>query len=209
MASTLYRSVARMKLFPYVLKRDENNRILRRLQGSPLLSERLPGRCNTSFRRYSSTNHATISSTIAADIVRDCSDFNVKPFDNPNIMCHAQYHQLMECYVDRSDIRSVQNLVADMNHNGPSPTIITFSKMLAAHSKDPIRLQYKLDQMRFSGIALTGGMLGALFNAFALSGSILRVEKSLYEAIEVGYIAGTFHVFEVHQSIYRLTRLKS
>lgn len=202
MASILYRSVARIKLFPYGLKRDENNRTLRRLQGDQLhfISDRWHEGCSTSFRRYFSMNRALTSSTLATDIVRDCSDFNVKPFDNPNIMCHAQYHQLMECYIDRSDIRSAQNLVGDMNQNGPSPTMITLTKMLAAHSKDPIRLQYKLDQMRLSGMALTGGMIGALLNTFAESGSILRVEKSLYEAIEQGYIAGTFSLYEVYQS---------
>lgn len=140
--------------------------------------------------RRCTAKSALTARSFATSVARDHADFVVKPIDNPNIMCHAQYHQLMDCYIDRADVRSAQNLVADMNQNGPAPTMVTFTKMLASYSKDPIRLQYKLDQMRLSGIALTGGSIGALLNAFAGSGSIQRVEKSFYEFIEMGFITG-------------------
>ena len=194
MASMMIRSVARTKL-SHVLRRDDKKISSLVLREAPLLARNSRSRWSL---LYNTTKINAYSSSIFLGMRGGLEeiDFFTTPDDNPNIMCSTQYHQLMDYYVERGDIKSTEKIMADMNRNGTPPTIVTINKLISAYRYvHPAGVQKILDQMKISGIKPNNTSICALMRAFSLEGDLESVEYAMKDLISKGYVTGTGSFF--------------
>lgn len=193
MASMMYRSIARTKLLSNVIRRDERKVSSLLSCKAPLAASKCSRESGKSFLLRSTMINAYSSSSSSR--IReglDDPDFFSKPYDNPNIMCTAQYHQLMDFHIERGDVASVERIMADMNRDGPPPTIVTINKLLSVYTqlKYPAGIQIVLDRMKTSGIDFNNTSVCLKMQAHARAGDVEGIEQLMRESITQGYVPG-------------------
>ena len=198
MSSTLFHSVAKTKLLSNILRRDAkkiNFLSLRQhyhFQACPTVCNKKQS-FERSLRFFSTTGNTAEASSSSSGMSpsSDVSDYSLKSDNDKSIVCHTQYHDLMNFYIERGDTKSIEKMMVDMNHHGLAPTIVTINKLLAAYTKDTYGLQSLLENMRLSGIEGNISSIGALMNSYAVQENEHKIQKVLHDSIEGGYTPGT------------------
>lgn len=125
------------------------------------------------------TNHALYSTTKWAP-----SEINDKKM-SPSIMCHQQYHKIIDHYVSKGDTNSIENIMAEMNRNGIPPNISTVNRLLASYTtrKDGKGAQKVMDEMYKAGIAPDNSSISQLMNAYTSEGNYEAADAVIKAAI--------------------------
>jgi pentatricopeptide repeat protein len=133
------------------------------------------------------TNHALYSNWGPA---------STEPTDkkmSPSIMCHAQYHKIIDHYVNKGDVDSVENIMAEMNRNGIPPNISTVNKLLATYTvrKDGMGAQKVMDEMYKAGIVPDNSSISQLMNAYTSEGNFEAADSVVKAAIRNDIVLGS------------------
>lgn len=128
-------------------------------------------------------------------------------------MCHAQYHKIIDHYVNKGDVDSVENIMAEMNRNGIPPNISTVNKLLATYTvrKDGMGAQKVMDEMYKAGIVPDNSSISQLMNAYTSEGNFEAADSVVKAAIRNDIVLGSWVdlCHHLNQSLFRCNMLST
>ena len=125
------------------------------------------------------TNHALYN------ISRSASTEPIDRRMSPSIMCHQQYHKIIDYYVSKGDTDSIENIMAEMNRSGIPPNISTVNRLLASYTvrKDGKGAQTVMDEMFKAGVVPDNSSISQLMNAYTSEGNYEAADMVVKAAI--------------------------
>lgn len=201
MASMMYRSAVKTKLISQIVRRDRNSanlfsiRELSFYNASFCGDSKLKSSCRNPIL-YNCSSRRNSGASVPAPEAESEFIKHFKKNMTPKIMCHTQYHSMIDYYVEKGDVDSIENILAEMNQSGLPPTIKTINKLLSAYAKmgDGAGAQALVEEIKTAGIALDTETLGFLMAAYAKQGDYGAADKVLHDSMDNGIILGiNFH----------------
>lgn len=180
----------RLRFHPCLRNKDTNFKLLRHLSssthGSSLTKLRnvikLP---NSSYHSSGMTLDADKSDAEFAE-----ADFISRHINkmSPFILCHIQYHTMMDYYVKKGDVDSVEHIMAEMDRHGVPPNMITINKLLSTYiaRKDGQGAREVMKNLKLHGITPNAESIGILMNAYAAAQDYAATDKILQKVVANG-----------------------
>ena len=125
---------------------------------------------------------------------------------SPFFLCHTQYHAMMDYYVKKGDVDSVEHIMAEMDRHGVPPNMTTINKLLSTYvvRRDGIGAGEVMKNLKLHGITPDASSIGILMNAHAAAQDYAATDSILQRVVKNGRDLGTVRQIQQFQLVSRL-----
>ena len=176
--------------------RDANFKLLRYLSSSTINGSSLTK--SRKIIEFSSTSYHTSRMTLdtnKSETELAETDFMTRHLHKilPFFLTHTEYHAMMNYYVKKGDVDSVEHIMAEMDRHGVPPNMTTINKLLSTYvvRKDGLGAREVMKNMKLHGISPDTSSIGILMNAFAAAQDFAATDGILQTVVKNGVDLGT------------------